>query len=119
MWEIEIDKDLVSMTAVKEVSVSVNFGYTPLIENLNWSFGGKPFSAWKKWNTAEKKYSGEPFITFVQQPTINKGIVSAKIKFDLVYGTGDLKSLELRYRYLDIMGVHDLAISDQSTHHTA
>lgn len=119
MLEIEIDKDLVSMTAVKVVSVSVKLDYTPTIENLQWSFGGKPFSDWKKWNSDEKKYSGEPFITFAEQPIINNGKLSAKIKFDIVYGTNDLKSSGLRSRYLDLIGLYDLAISDKSTRYLA
>ena len=119
MLKIEIDKDLVSMTAVKEVTVSVNFDYNPNIENLQWSFGGKPFSEWKKWNSVQKKYSGEPFITFAEQPMINNDKLIAKIKFDIVYGTNDLKSSGLRSRYLDLIGSYDLAIRDKSTRYQA
>ena len=115
MEEIQIDKDLVSMTAEREVSVLVKFDYTPILENLLWTFGDKPFSSWKKWNAKKNKYSGEPFITFAVQPNISKDILTAKIKFDLVYGTDDLKSSELDDRYLDIIGLYNLTVTDKST----
>jgi len=119
MHVIQIDQDLVSMTAVREVSVSVKFDYTPILENLQWTFGGKAFSSWKKWNAKKKKYSGEPFITFVDQPYTQKNILTAKIKFDLVYGTDDLKASELRNRFLDLIGIYDFAVTDKSTGFTA
>jgi len=119
MEKIQIDKDLVSMTAEREVSVSVKFDYSPSLGNLQWTFGGKAFSSWKKWDGDKKKYSGEPFITYAEEPSIKKNILTAKIKFDLVYGTNDLKSSELNDRYLDLVGVYDLTITDKTTNFSA
>lgn len=124
--KINISNALVSMTEPKIVEVVVKFDYKPDMKNLEWNFGEKPFNEWKKWvGGNDGSYSGEPFITFVEEPSLVDNTVKAKIKFDLIYQkynsdikqyeyTDDLSSRPARTLYPSLLGTYDLTIKDNS-----
>jgi murein tripeptide amidase MpaA len=117
--QVKVSNELVSMTEAKVIDLEVDFGYKPDLTKLNWTFGGKAFSEWKKWDKNAKAYSGAPIITFEQEPYLDGNKVKAKIKFDLVYGTVDLSPRSIRVLYPALLGTYDLTVKDSSNSKTA
>ena len=127
---LAVSSHLVSMTEAREIDVAVTFDYVPKLENLEWTFGGKPLADWTKW--IDGSYSKEPFITFSKEPYLEGKTVKATIKFDLVYwqtvksgdnvelsGLTDLSNRTVRVRYPDLLGTYRLEVKDTSTGATA
>ncbi|MGE5632022.1 MAG: M20/M25/M40 family metallo-hydrolase [Caulobacteraceae bacterium] len=106
---MELSESMVSMTEVKGIEVTLNFGYTPNLNALEWTLGGMAFSEWKKYKSGS--YSGDPFVTFSAGPAIENGKVKATIKFDLPYGTTDLSG-SARRLYPSLIGYYDLQVKD-------
>lgn len=110
---ITADKTLVSLTEVREVKVKATFEKTIDSKNLVWTFGGKPFSQWKKWDKDKKSFIGDSFISFVKEPEVKGNTAIALIKFDLPYGTDDLALF--RSRFHELLGNYDLTVKDTAS----
>ncbi len=102
----------ISMTEIEEVEIVADLGYKPDKDNLVWTLGGVAFDEWKKYNSGS--YSGDSFITFVEEPVIEGTVIRAKIRFDLPYGTVDLSPRRIRVLYPALIGHYELAIRDSS-----
>lgn len=124
---MKVSSSIISMTEPKIVELEVKFDYKPEMANLEWTFGDKPFNQWKKWvGGNDGSYSGEPFINFIEPPSIEGNIVKAKVKFDLIYQkynnntkqyeyTKDLSSRPARTLYPSLIGTYNLTVRDTLT----
>lgn len=113
--ELKVSTSLVSMTESRVVEVEADFGYSPDLGKLEWTFGEKPFSEWKKYDSTTKSYTGSSFIVFSESPTVEGTTVKAKIQFELVYGTTDLSGRPLRTLYPALIDFYNLSVKDLST----
>ena len=115
--QMEVSKDLVSMTEAREVEVTVTFQEDPDLDQLEWTFGELPFEEWKSFDTDEREYTGDPFIYFVEEPALGEGegVVEAVVKFDLPYGMTNLSWRVVRVEYPKLIGVYDLAVENLET----
>ncbi len=117
---IKTSTNLVSMSEVREVEVSIDLGYTPDLKNLEWTFGGLPLSSWKSFQSSTGSYTGPSFITFIKEPYLEDRLVRAIIKFDLPYGTTNLQGRPYpRTKYPELLGEYNLAVGDAATKVTA
>lgn len=112
---LELSNNLISMTEEREIEVVAYFQSKPNLENLQWTFGGKPFGDWKKWDNTKGEYIGDTFITFSENPTLEGNTVKARIKVDLVYGMVNLSGRPFRTLYPSLIGTYDLAVMDTIT----
>ncbi|MTH53751.1 X-prolyl-dipeptidyl aminopeptidase [Bacillus mangrovi] len=105
-----------SMTEEREIQITADLGTKTDVNQLKWTFGGKPLEEWKQWDPNAKKYSGKPYITFSEPPAYIEGStkIKATIKFSLLYGTNDVSPRSLRTLYPALIGNYDLAVSDPS-----
>lgn len=118
--QLQLSTNVVSMTEAREIEVTADLGYVPKISDLKWTYGGKEFSEWKKWNPDEKQFSGAPIISFAAEPTLVGSTVKAVIKFDLPFDTTDLSSTKggsssIRRVYPQLIGTFDLTVTDTSS----
>jgi hypothetical protein len=104
-----LDNNKASMTEKRTINVEFELPSTAKLADLQWTYGGKPLTEWKKWGTSN--YNGTPFIYLEGTPVLEGNIVKAQITFDLVYGTVNLSGTH-RSRYPALMGTHDLAVAD-------
>lgn len=102
-----------SLSEENELQVTADFGYMPNLEDLLWTLGGETFDKWKKYDSSERAYSGEPYISFSEAPVLDGTLIKAKIKFDLPYGTENLNGTPRRL-YPALMGNYELAVKDAS-----
>ena len=82
--QLKVSRSLFSLTEVRTVEVQVDMGRNVDLSQLEFQFGGKSLSEWKKWTTGSN-FNGDPFITIVEKPHFigDTGIVKATLKFDL------------------------------------
>ncbi|GAA4708419.1 M14 family metallopeptidase [Brevibacillus fulvus] len=123
--QMDVSTNLLSMTEPKEVEVSFVAEDLQDVNDLEWTFGGKVFSSWQKYSAKDQAYSGEPFISFSEQPHLEGNMVKAKIKFDLVYTlltrdgeevpTSDLSSRSIRRKFNDLLGTYPLVAKNWKT----
>lgn len=111
--EITADNDKVSLSEAREIKVEVEFDQAPNLDELIWSFGNKPFDEWKKWDNEATDFVGEPWIKFVEGPTVEGNTVKATIGFDLPFDTENLERRPYpRWAYFDLLGEYDLRVTD-------
>lgn len=122
--ELNVSNTLLSLSEAREVEVSFEAEDSVTLDDLEWTFGGQSFEKWRKWNAKEKNYTGEPFITFSEEPHRDGNMIKAIIKFDLVYSVlvngkeipaTDLSPRSFRTRILDLIGTYDLGVKDKET----
>ncbi|MBN2982897.1 MULTISPECIES: M20/M25/M40 family metallo-hydrolase [Cohnella] len=111
--ELQVSTDKASMTEKRTIDVEFQLLNASTLNDLQWTFGGKPLSEWKSWSTSPSPagYNGAPFIYLEEPPTVNGTTVTAKVTFDLVYGTSNLSG-SFRSRYPALIGTYDLAVLD-------
>lgn len=107
--ELKVNRTLLSLTEVRTVEVEFDFGEKIDLDQLEWQFGGKDFSEWKKWVRAGT-FSGDPFITFKEEPEYvgDTTTVKAEIEFGLPFDTENMSSHRSRYKQL--LGDYELAV---------
>ncbi|NBD24471.1 M20/M25/M40 family metallo-hydrolase [Paenibacillus glycinis] len=108
---ITLSDDKASMTEKRTIDVEFELPTTSAVTDLQFTYGGKPLSDWKKWSTTSTPagYTGDPFIYLEGTPVVEGTKVKAKITFDLIYGTADLSGT-YRTRYPEMIGTHDLEV---------
>uniref|UniRef100_UPI000367DACF M14 family metallopeptidase n=1 Tax=Halalkalibacterium ligniniphilum TaxID=1134413 RepID=UPI000367DACF len=118
---LEVDRTQVSLTEVRQVNVTVELPEQLDLPELEWTFGGKPFSEWKKWDGEAKEYSGEPFITVVKEPSYVEGTntVELTLEFGLPYDTDNLAPRSIRVLYPELIGEYELAVANSATNWSA
>jgi murein tripeptide amidase MpaA len=112
---LEVSQSLLSLTETRTVEVKVDFGQKVNLEDLQWSFGGKSFEEWKKWDADAKDFTGESFIKVVKAPHYS-GVgtttaIEATLEFGLLFNTDDLSPRAIRVQYPKFMGDYDLTLS--------
>lgn len=117
---IRVDRQLLSLTEAREIEVVVDLGYTPGLENLEWTFGGVAFEEWKSYNHQTRGYTGPSFVNFAIDPYTDGNLVRAIIKFDLPYRSGntaynDLSNRNFRIYIEDLIGEYNLEVKDKTT----
>lgn len=111
---INVSTNLLSLSEAREVEVAVTLGYVPDLDNLEWTFGTKPFEDWKSFKSGS--YTGNPFIYFVVDPYVDGDTIRATIKWDLPYGTTNLQGRPYpRTAYPALLGEYNLAVTDITT----
>lgn len=109
--KLQLSTDKASITEKRTIDVQFELPAGVTLANLQWSYGGKALTEWKKWVT--NAYTGDPFI-YLEEPAVLDGTtVKAKITFDLIYNTSNLSGTA-RSRYPAMMGTRDFAVLDQN-----
>ncbi|HWQ29345.1 MAG TPA: M20/M25/M40 family metallo-hydrolase [Negativicutes bacterium] len=111
---ISLSEYRLSLSEEKEIEVTADLGYMPEASALEWTLGGKAFSEWKKYDSNEGGYFGDPYITLSEEPSLDGSVLKAKIRFGLPYGTVNL-SRSARRLYPALIGNYELALRDSST----
>ncbi|ARK32263.1 M14 family metallopeptidase [Halalkalibacter krulwichiae] len=114
--ELEVSRSLFSMTEVRMVDVRADFDEEIDLSQLDWTFGGKSLSEWKKWSGGTN-FNGEPFITVVEEPHFVDGttIVQATLEFGLPFNTTNLSNRTIRVQYPSLIGEYELALLNKET----
>ncbi|WP_082692856.1 M14 family zinc carboxypeptidase [Bacillus sp. FJAT-29814] len=109
--ELKVSRSLFSLTETRTVEVQADFGENVDLSQLQWQFGGKDLSQWKKW-TSGTNYSGAPFITVKEQPHYVDGTttIKATLEFGLLFNRNDLSNRTIRTQYQQFIGDHELAL---------
>ena len=87
--QLEVSRSLFSLTEIRDVELEVDFGKKVDLTKLEFQFGGKSLSEWKKWDAKAESYSGDPFITVTKEPHYVDGTtkIAAELKFGLPFNT--------------------------------
>ncbi|MFS0864327.1 M14 family metallopeptidase [Fredinandcohnia sp. 179-A 10B2 NHS] len=111
--ELKVSRELFSLTEVRTVEVEVDFGENVDLSNLEFQFGGKNISEWKKW-TRGTTYNGAPFITVKEAPHFIGGTttIKATLEFGLLFNTNNLSNRTIRTQYQQFIGDYELALID-------
>jgi murein tripeptide amidase MpaA len=109
--ELEASRDLFSMTEARTVEVQADLGEEVDLSQLEFQFGGKSLSEWKKW-TSGTNFNGDPFITVVEEPHYLEGttIVKATLEFGLLFNRDNLSNRTIRTQYQQFIGEYELAM---------
>jgi len=109
--ELDVSRDLFSLTEVRTVEVQADFGEEVNLDDLEFEFGGKSLSEWQKWSGGTD-YDGEPFINVIEGPSFVDGTteVTATIEFGLPYNTVNLSNRTIRTQYQQFIGDYELAV---------
>ncbi|MBS4204818.1 M14 family metallopeptidase [Lederbergia citrea] len=111
MVELEASRSLFSLTEVRTVEVEADFGEDVDVTQLQWTFGGKSISEWKKW-TSGTNYNGAPFITVKEEPHFVDGTttIKATLEFGLLFNTSNLSNRTIRTQYQQFIGDYELGL---------
>src|SRR5699024_2102775 len=109
--ELDVSRTTFSLTEKRTVEVQADLGANVNLDNLEFEFGGKDLSEWKKWSGGNN-YEGEPFINVIEEPSFidDTTEVKATIEFGLPYDTTDLSNRTIRTQYQQFIGDYELAI---------
>jgi len=109
--ELDVSRDVFSLTEVRTVEVQADFGEAVDLDDLEFEFGGKSLSEWQKWSGGTD-YEGEPFINVIDGPSFSDGTteVTATIEFGLPYDTTNLSNRTIRTQYQQFIGDYELAV---------
>ncbi|WP_164215191.1 M14 family zinc carboxypeptidase [Virgibacillus sp. YIM 98842] len=109
--ELDVSRDIFSLTEIRTVEVQADFGEEVDLDELEFEFGGKSLSEWKKWSGGNN-YNGEPFINVIDGPSYVDGTteVTATIEFGLPYNTANLSNRTIRTQYQQFIGEYELAM---------
>jgi hypothetical protein len=112
--ELEVSRALFSLTEARTVEVQADLGENVDLNQVDFHFGGKSISEWKKW-TSENNYNGDPFISVVQGPHYVDGTttVKATLEFGLLFDRDNLSNRAIRTKYQQFIGNYELAMIDQ------
>ncbi|SER81591.1 M14 family metallopeptidase [Salipaludibacillus aurantiacus] len=114
--DLEVSQSIFSMTETRTVEIHADFGREVDLDQLEFQFGGKSLSEWKKWSGGTT-YDGEPFINVIEEPSFVDGTtkVTAKLEFGLPYNTTNLANRTIRVQYQQFIGDYELALIDSAS----
>ncbi|WP_121663822.1 M14 family metallopeptidase [Metabacillus litoralis] len=118
--ELETNRTLLSLTETRTVEVMADFGDNVELSQLEFLFGGKSLSDWKKWSGGTS-YNGDPFITVIEEPHFVNGTttIKATLEFGLLYGRDNLSNRTIRTQYQQFIGDYELALVDTASNKKA
>ncbi|MFC4714191.1 M14 family metallopeptidase [Planococcus dechangensis] len=113
---LEVSRSVFSLTETRTVELSADLGEGVNLEDVEFQFGGKPLSEWRKW-TQGQTYNGDPFITVIEEPAFVEGTneITAVLEFGLLYGTDNLSNRTIRTQYQQFIGDYELALIDSAS----
>lgn len=108
---LDVSRSIFSLTEKRTVDIQADLGENIDLDNLEFEFGGKSLSEWKKWSGGTN-YEGKPFINVIEGPSFvdDTNEVQATIEFDLPYDRTDLSNRTIRTQYQDFIGDYELAV---------
>ncbi|WP_139368257.1 M14 family metallopeptidase [Evansella clarkii] len=114
--ELEVSRDLFSLTEVRTVEVAADLGEGADLDNIEFLFGGKPLSEWRRSNR-NLNFNGSPWINVIEGPSFleNSTAVTATLEFGLPYNTTNLSNRTLRTHYQQLIGNYELAMVDAAS----
>ncbi|MCL7746834.1 M14 family metallopeptidase [Halalkalibacter alkaliphilus] len=114
--ELEVSRSLFSLTEARTVEVQADFGEDVDVSKLEWTFGGKSLSEWKKWSGGTD-FDGEPFITVIEEPHFvdDTTVVKATLEFGLLFDRTNLSNRTIRVQYQQFIGDYELALIDSES----
>ncbi|WP_069187972.1 M14 family zinc carboxypeptidase [Bacillus sp. FJAT-27251] len=113
--ELKTSRELFSMTEVRTVEVEAKLGENADLSQLEFQFGGKDISEWKKW-TSGTTFDGDPFITVVEEPHyVDDTTVKATLEFGLLFNRDNLSNRTIRTQYQQFIGDYELAMVSPDT----
>lgn len=114
--ELEVSRSTFSLTEIRTVEVKADFGEAVDLEELEFQFGGKSLTEWKKWS-GNSNYDGDPFITVTEGPSFvdNSTEVTATLEFGLLYNTTNLSNRTIRTQYQQFIDDYELALIDSES----
>jgi hypothetical protein len=114
--ELETSRDHFSMTEVRTVEIQADLGEEVDLSKLEFQFGGKEISQWKKWSGGTN-FNGEPFIKVVDEPHYSDDgtTVKATLEFGLLFNTENLSNRTIRTQYQQFIGNYELAMVSPDT----
>jgi hypothetical protein len=109
--ELEASRSLFSLTEARTVEIQADFGENVDLSQLEFQFGGKSISEWKKW-TSGTNYNGDPFIKVIEEPRYVDGTttIKATLEFGLLYNRDNLSIRTIRTQYQQFIGDYELAL---------
>jgi hypothetical protein len=109
--ELETSRSLFSLTEARTVEIQADFGENVDLSQLEFQFGGKSLSEWKKW-TSGTNYNGDPFIKVIEEPRYVDGTttIKATLEFGLLYNRDNLSTRTIRTQYQQFIGDYELAL---------
>lgn len=114
--ELESSRTLFSLTEARTVEVQADFGKKVDLSKLEFQFGGKSLSEWKKWVKKTNTYTGDPFIKVIEEPHFVGGTkIEATLEFGLLYDTDNLSNRTIRTQYQQFIGDYELALVDKAS----
>ncbi|MCJ8007299.1 M14 family metallopeptidase [Lederbergia wuyishanensis] len=113
MLELRVSRSPFSLTEARIVEIQADMGRNVDLSQLEFQFGGKSLSMWKKW-TSGSNFNGEPFITIIEKPYFigETGIIKATLKFNLLFNRESLAERSVRTQYQKFIGNYELAMID-------
>ncbi|KAB2332287.1 X-prolyl-dipeptidyl aminopeptidase [Cytobacillus depressus] len=113
MLELKVSRSLFSLTEARIVEIQADMGRNIDLSQLEFQFGGKSLSQWRKW-TSGSNFNGDPFITIIDKPKFigETGIVKVTLKFDLLFNRESLSERSIRTQYQKFIGNYELAMID-------
>lgn len=114
--ELETSRTLFSLTEARTVEVQADFGENIDLNKVEFQFGGKSLSEWKKW-TKGTSYTGDPFIKVIEEPHYvdETTTIKATLEFGLLYNTDNLSNRTIRTQYQQFIGNYELALVDHTS----
>ncbi|RED52562.1 M20/M25/M40 family metallo-hydrolase [Cohnella lupini] len=109
------DNDKAAITETRTFDVEFDLPSGSALSDLAWTYGGKDFSEYKKYNSTDKVYSGDPYIKLVGTPVEVGGKVHAKVMFDQIFGTSNMSGNRTLYPPLlkSLNAANILAVADK------
>ncbi|RYG73216.1 X-prolyl-dipeptidyl aminopeptidase [Lentibacillus lipolyticus] len=111
---LDVSRSTFSLTEKRTVDIQADLGEDVDLDDLEFEFGGKSLSEWKKWSGGDN-YDGEPFINVIEGPSLvdDTSEVQATIEFGLPYDTTDLSNRTIRTQYQQFIDDYELALINQ------
>src|SRR5699024_4314511 len=109
--ELDVSRTTFSLTEKRTVEVQADLGANVNLDNLEFEFGGKDLSEWKKWSGGNN-YEGEPFINVIEEPSFidERTEMKTTIELGVLYDTTDISIRKVRTQYHRFNGDYKLGI---------
>jgi len=110
--DLDVSRSTFSLTEERTVEVKADFGEDIELEDVEFEFGEKDLSEWKKWSEDEEDFDGEPFINVIEEPKFvdDTTEVQATIEFGLPFDTNDLSNRKIRTEYQQLIDDYELTM---------
>ncbi|WP_018659707.1 M14 family zinc carboxypeptidase [Allofustis seminis] len=114
---VSLSKQTIYMTEGGRVVIEAYVGDDAQVDDFAWMYQGKPLEEAQIWNKDTGKFDAGRLINFAQAPTIQNGVLRAKLDFGWLFGTQDLEDRyaaggNLRRTFREYIGEYPLEIKN-------